>query len=272
MIEKQITICADDFGQNQSIDEGILELVKLKRLQAVTVFTESTGWKLRASQLRAFEQSIDIGVHLNLTQHFSNSSKKYGLGELLLRSHLGLISLETIKNDFRRQIELYIAKMHRLPTFLDGHQHVHAFPVINQALKEVIVEFWGDKPTLYVRDTSKLSVNPDGFLFKKLILKISCEGLFKKMAAIGVNTTQAFTGVYNFSPNANYAELVQSWFRESHHHSLMMCHPGSAQKSEDDPLYQARLNEFNYLSSDNFLIDCNSMKVKLVRYSEIIRA
>jgi len=30
MIERQVTICADDFGQNQSIDHGILELVQLK--------------------------------------------------------------------------------------------------------------------------------------------------------------------------------------------------------------------------------------------------
>ena len=270
MIERQVTICADDFGQNQSIDHGILELVQLKRLQAVTVFTESTGWQLRASQLKSFEKDIDIGIHLNLTQCFPNSSKKYPLNELLLRSHLRLINPQIIKDSFREQIKLYVAKMNALPNFLDGHQHVHAFPVINQALQEIIVEFWGKNPTLYVRDTSKLSIYLDRFLLKKIILKVSCAGLSKKLSAIGVNTTQEFTGVYNFSPTTNYSALVESWFNQSHHHSLMMCHPARAPKSDDDPLHEARLNEFNYLSSDHFLAVCNSLKVKLVKYSEPI--
>ena len=269
MTEKLISICSDDFGQNQSIDEGILKLVSLGRLQAVTVFTEGQGWALRASKLKAFESQIDIGIHLNLTEPFVGSEQKSSLNSLLLRSHLRLLNKEAIKNSFRQQIQLFKSQMNRLPDFLDGHQHVHAFPIINQALQEVIQEFWGENSPLYVRDSSKLNLQSDGFLLKKIILHIACRGLTAKMNKIHVTTNSAFTGVYDFAPKANYANLVQGWLKSAANHTLMMCHPACNPKSDKDPLHEARVNEFNYLSSDAFLADCRQLGVKLIKYSNL---
>lgn len=269
MTKKLITICADDFGQNQSIDEGILKLVRLKRLQAVTIFTESPGWHDRASQLKLFENDIDIGIHLNLTESFPGFPKKYTLNKLLFLSHLRLTNKETIKNSFREQIELFKSQMGRLPDFLDGHQHVHAFPVINQALKEIIEEFWGSPPSLYVRDSSKLKFLSSDFFIKKIILHLACSGLSGKMKAIQTLSPPSFIGVYDFSPKANYAKLVNQWLADADNHTLMMCHPAANPKSNFDPLHEARVNEFNYLSSNNFLTDCNRLGVKLTKYSAI---
>ena len=266
MNEKLITLCSDDFGQNQSIDDGILQLVNLGRLQAVTVFTESPRWLESSGQLRAFENKIDIGIHLNLTESFPGFPKVYNLNQLLIFSHLRLINKDAIKSVFRKQIQLFEAQMGKLPDFLDGHQHVHAFPVINQALKEVIEEFWGEHPSLYVRDSSKLSFNADGFLLKKFILHLACRHLTKKMNAIGVSTTSSFTGVYDFNPQANYAQLVNDWLSTANTRTLMMCHPACNPISDADPLHEARVNEFNYLSSTEFLTDCQRLKVKLTRY------
>ena len=42
---KSITLCSDDFGENDAISLGILELVKKTRLQAVTVFSEAPDRK-----------------------------------------------------------------------------------------------------------------------------------------------------------------------------------------------------------------------------------
>jgi len=269
MTEKLISICSDDFGQNQSIDEGILKLISLDRLQAVTVFTEAPGWALRASQLKAVESQVDIGIHLNLTESFVGAEKKSSLNSLLLLSHLRLLDKNVIKDSFRQQIKLFKIQMNRLPDFLDGHQHVHAFPVINQALQEIIQEFWGENSSLYVRDSSKLNLQSDGFLLKKIILHIACRGLTGKMNKIHATTNSAFTGVYDFSPKADYANLVRGWLKNAPSHALMMCHPASNPKSDKDPLHEARVNEFNYLSSDTFLADCRQLGVKLIKYSTL---
>lgn len=267
MTEKLITICSDDFGQNRSIDDGILKLINLGRLHAVTVFTESPRWQQSSAQLQPFEHQIDIGIHLNLTESFPDFPKKYSLNKLLMLSHLRWLNKDAIKSIFRKQIELFQAQMGRLPDFLDGHQHIHAFPVINQALQEVILEFWGNNPTLYVRDSSKLTFSFDGFLFKKIILHLACRHLTKKMATIDVPTTSSFTGVYDFNSQANYAQLVNDWLATSKPHTLMMCHPACDPMSDEDALHEARVNEFNYLSSNQFLSDCERLRVKLTRYS-----
>lgn len=268
MNQKYLTICSDDFGQNPNIDRGILELVEKKRLHAVTVFTESQGWISDGEKLLANQDQIDIGIHLNLSQHFPNSEPKYSLSKLLIQSHLGALNKKNIKESFRKQIYLFKDQADRLPDFLDGHQHVHAFPIINEILIELIEEFWGAQKTLYVRNSSKLPLNLDLFLLKRLILKFSCWGLGSKLNQAHIQQNQAFTGVYDFDPKTNYRSLFRKWAQLAPNKTLMMCHPAFGIDDEEDSLYAARCNEFNYLSSDEFLIDCNEFGIKLNRYSQ----
>ena len=268
MTFKYLTICSDDFGQNPSIDEGILELVQKNRLHAVTVFTESLGWIGKADQLLSHQDQIDIGIHLNLSQSFANAEAKLSLSSLLIQSHLGLLDKNSIKESLRKQILLFKDRAGRLPDFLDGHQHVHAFPMINDVLIELIEEFWGNQKTLYVRNSSKLPLHLDSFLLKRLILKFSCYGLGEKLERIHVNQNQAFTGVYDFDPQANYRFLFQEWVKLAPNKTLMMCHPATGKDEGEDTLYAARCNEFNYLSSDEFLSDCAQLGITLGRYSQ----
>jgi predicted glycoside hydrolase/deacetylase ChbG (UPF0249 family) len=268
MTFKYLTICSDDFGQNPSIDQGVLELVQKNRLHAVTVFTESPGWSNKADQLLSYQNQIDIGIHLNLSQSFANTEPKLSLSRLLIQSHLGLLDKNSIKESFKKQILLFKDQAGRLPDFLDGHQHVHAFPMINDVLIELIEEFWGNLKTLYVRNSSKLPLNLDRFLLKRLILKLSCYGLGKKLDRIHVNQNQAFTGVYDFDPQANYRLLFQNWAKSAPTKTLMMCHPATGKNEEEDTLHAARCNEFNYLSSNHFLSDCTQLGITLGRYSQ----
>jgi predicted glycoside hydrolase/deacetylase ChbG (UPF0249 family) len=267
MTQKRLTICSDDFGQNQSIDQGILELVEKKRLHAVTVFTESPGWLANGEKLLAHQNQIDIGIHLNLSQAFPHADLKNSLGKLLIQSHIGLLNKQHIKESFRKQITLFKDQAGKLPDFLDGHQHVHAFPIINDALIELIEEFWGNQKTLYVRNSSKLPLNFDAFLLKRLILKFSCYGLGAKLKRIHVRQNEAFTGVYDFDPQANYRQLFKGWAKSAPDKTLMMCHPASGKNEGEDALFAARRNEFNYLSSDEFLSDCAQLGITLGRYS-----
>ena len=155
---KSITLCSDDFGENDAICHGILELVKNSRLQAVTVFSEAPGWQTQGPALLEYSQQIDIGIHLNLTQDFNQQAPLFGLGELLIKSHLRLIDKSAIKDSFRRQIDAFTKLSGRLPNFLDGHQHVHAFPVISTALCEVIAEYWPSNKNLCNCDIRRVSL------------------------------------------------------------------------------------------------------------------
>ena len=265
---KSITLCSDDFGENDAICHGILELVKNSRLQAVTVFSEAPGWQTQGPVLLEYSQQIDIGIHLNLTQDFNQQAPLFGLGELLIKSHLRLIDKSAIKDSFRRQIDAFTKLSGRLPNFLDGHQHVHAFPVISTALCEVIAEYWPSNKNLYVRDSSKVDMRADGFLTKKLILRAACSSLGPQLENLKVPSPKSFAGVYDFNPSAKMAHLFDQWLSLSQDGSLFMCHP--AAHGSADALGPARANEFDYLNSSAFINACERYGVTLDTYTNYL--
>ncbi len=68
---KSIILCADDYGQNASISQAIVELLKLKCLSAVSCMTTSPHWFSQASWLLPYKDYVDIGLHFNLTHGFA---------------------------------------------------------------------------------------------------------------------------------------------------------------------------------------------------------
>ena len=265
---KTITLCSDDFGENDAISQGILELVKNRRLQAVTVFSEASGWQTHGLALLECSQQIDIGIHLNLTHDFNQQAPIFSLGELLVKSHLRLIDKTIIKDSFRRQIDAFTRLAGCLPNFLDGHQHVHGFPVVSEALCELITEYWPSQKNLYVRNSSQVNLSQDGFFIKKLILRVACFSLAPRLNRLSVQSPQSFSGIYDFDPNTNLNQLFNRWLMKCQDGTLFMCHPATPGSS--DSLGPARANEFNYLNSQAFIDACARYEVTLDTYTNYL--
>lgn len=263
---KTVTICSDDFGQNSAINRGILDLVALGRLQAVTVFSESSGWLQDGSELLEHQSSIDIGIHLNLTEALEKGPPLGSLNTLLIKSHLRLIDRKQVKNLLRQQIDSFTQKAKRLPDFLDGHQHVHAFPVISSVLIELIHEYWPEHRNLYVRNSSRVDLREDGYLVKKMILRQACSSLTQQLKQAGIQSPPHFAGVYDFDSSINFGTLFKVWLESCANQTLFMCHPSAP--GSNDSLSAARLNEYRYLSSPEFTTDCTQHGIKLVPYQQ----
>jgi hypothetical protein len=78
-----------------------------------------------------------------------------------------------------------------------------------------------------------------------------------------------FAGVYDFSPNADLAACWRRWLANLQGEApLAMCHVAAAsgQSSGEDPIRQARLNEFSWLASDAFAELCREYSVTLCRW------
>ena len=61
---RALTLCADDFGQSTEINQGILALLSLDRLAAVSVMSQGPAWAAGAPALKEHQQTADIGLHL----------------------------------------------------------------------------------------------------------------------------------------------------------------------------------------------------------------
>lgn len=258
-----IILCADDFGLNSGISEGILRLVRKGRLSAVSCIVNSADFIVHARDLLSLREHVKIGLHFNLTEgYFLSSPEKrcFNLNELLFKTHLGLIRLPFIIQELVAQLDQFAEAMQCLPDFIDGHQHVHQFPIIRKAVLAIYRQKLQGKG-IFIRSTWP-TLNTSQSRFKTKILGLTGgKTLRKKLTQLGIPSNYYFSGIYDFMPNRNYREIFRMWLSLARENTLIMCHPGDS--SSIDPIAPARLKELDYFLSDQFLYDCEEYHVHL---------
>ena len=93
---KTLALCADDFGQSPAIDAGILHLLAMRRLTAVSCLSTGAAWREDAPRLLQAAGAAQIGLHFNLTEgqplapSLASVWPKFpALGRLIVLAHLG---------------------------------------------------------------------------------------------------------------------------------------------------------------------------------------
>lgn len=274
---KRIVLCADDYGQAPHISEGILSLLKRNRLSAVSCMVTTEYWSKYAQKISAYRQQADIGLHLNLTEGRPISSQyrqRYGetyfsLPTLMKRSFLQILDKQAVYHEIEGQIQLFKDTTGFLPQFLDGHQHVHQFPVIRKIIIILYKKYFNSNHRVpirlaypkYMNNIKKIIIRGSGVFFKSAL----------KKANILYNTS--FSGVYNFHTirsASEYRKLFQFFLTEIQDNGLMMCHPGLSPQlvysANTDSIAEARYYEYQYLSSEAFLDDCLNKEITLEHF------
>jgi predicted glycoside hydrolase/deacetylase ChbG (UPF0249 family) len=244
-----IALCADDYAQNQSIDDGILSLLAQRRLSAVSCFSTAPRWmRQSAPALRAAAAggAADIGLHFNLTEAFPGAAP-YRLRSLILRSLLTRLDGGWLRQRLNEQLDAFEAGYGKPPAFIDGHQHVHQLPGVRQALLQVVASRYGDAP-IWVRNTVPASAAWRG---KPVILKLLGGAMTATaLRGAGVRSNRGFAGVYGFD-RPDYANCFAEWLRAAAPGMLIMCHPAAAVGSDDEIAAQ-RLVEYRFFKSPEF--------------------
>jgi chitin disaccharide deacetylase len=146
-----IVVTADDFGFGLPTSRGII-CSHLYGPVTATSLMVLTGEHARQSiPLLADAPKLEVGLHLTLTdcghgpltpQYKSGLVRRDGrfhsLHSLLLRAAAGRIDHHAAMDEICAQAMLFEKLVGRSPAYIDGHHHVHQFPVIRNALAEVI--------------------------------------------------------------------------------------------------------------------------------------
>lgn len=271
---KHVTLCADDFAFNSGISEGILKLIELERLTATTCMTSMPDWPKYANALLPYQKQMDLGLHFNLldgaplgrVDSLTNSSGNFwDIKNFILKAFARTVKRQDVETELNRQLDKFIEYMGREPDFIDGHLHIHHFPVIRDAVIKVYEERLR-KHNAYTRVSShnyrlhlkQFAITVTGSLSLRSLLK-------KKH----IPFNQSFSGIYTFRQSANYRKFFNKFLKEIRDHGLIMCHPGLPNPTPEyvkDPIAKTRLYEFAYLSSEDFLEDCAKYQIKLVRF------
>lgn len=258
-----ITLCADDYALHPAIDQAVLTLAQRGILHATSCMSTSPHWAKAAPALRLLQGKIDLGLHLNLTEGFGQSAMR--LPVMIVRSYIGLLNHPTLMLTLRKQFDSFADALGFLPDMLDGHQHIHQLPIVRDALLETIENYYGARPSVWIRNTLPAHGAEVGGK-AKLLRWLGGKRFAQQIHARGLSTNHGFAGVYGFDANdeISYGNYMHGWLEAAQNGLLTMCHPAVAHIT-NDAIGLQRYIEFNYLASERFTQLCGCLGLVLGR-------
>ena len=264
---RPIWLCADDYGISPSVSKAIRDLVARGRLNATSVMVAAPSFDrseaASLNMLNAGARRVAIGLHVTLTAPFRPMSAGFGplrggaflpLDRMFLYGALRRLEGEKLRNEIATQLKAFVALFGRAPDFIDGHQHVHVFPQVRDALLNVVKE---KAPQAWVRQCARVAALPNRFADRKAVVLDLLSSRFRARAEkLGVATNPAFAGTYEFTAKVlpDFSELFPTFLRKLPPHSVVMCHPGfvDAELTRLDPLTTQREREYAFFAGDAF--------------------
>lgn len=236
-------INVDDLGLSAAVNEAVITLAQMQRIQATSFMSHGAIASDAINELHRL--NIDIGLHLDLTGFHSVASLK----TILIYSYCHRLSETFIINLINQQLDRFEDIIGRKPVFIDGHQHVHQFPQIRNNLVAIIQQRYGN--SVGIRSTKPIQTD----LKAHLIYHLGGKQLDKILQKKGIVHNCAFAGVYNFNADAkNLAHKWEEWFEATPADgAIIMCHPAVPSTSWHDEIKKAREIEWQWLCSDAFM-------------------
>ena len=257
MLPRQITVCVDDFGMHDGINQAALDLAGRQRISAISCMVDGPAWETGSRALKHNAFAVEVGLHLNFTEDFGQGLASVPLPKLIVSAHARLLDRAVVRREIERQVDLFESTVGCPPDFIDGHQHVHQLPVIREALIDVL-----DRRAASRKPWLRASCPPGRFArsalsrsarFKsRLIGWLGASACSRLARRHGYRQNRHLLGAYGFdAPEGQYAELLEAWFDSADAGDILMCHP-SVSGPWQDPILQARHREYGVLASQAF--------------------
>ena len=257
---RRIILCADDYGISPAVSGAIRDLIARRRINATSVMvTAPTFSHAEAAALReAAGSHAAIGLHLTLTGPFAPHTRGFAplrrgaflpLAAMARRALSRSLQPALLDAEISGQLTAFHAAFGRAPDYVDGHQHIHVFPQVSEALLRVAKHA---APHAWLRQCGRaVRRNPDpkGFILDALSRR------FRRLAAEhGLRTNPAFAGTSAFRARADYAKLFPKFLDGLSDGSVVMCHPGKvdAELTRLDPLTDLREREYAFFLDEAF--------------------
>lgn len=207
-------ICADDFGIAPDVNEAILDLAQRKRISAVSCMAV-----LPQCSREVMSPLLDLGDSLDLGLHFKMPGPSPAA-----------------------QYRMFVGKTGRAPDFIDGHFHVHQWPVIRKMILNFVANLPADHRP-YVRNTylpMRKILKQGVSVFKNMFISFRANSFRRLLQTKGIATNEGFAGIYDYRLYRNYPKYFQIFLEHMESdNGILMVHPGSReawQKSEYETL------------------------------------
>jgi predicted glycoside hydrolase/deacetylase ChbG (UPF0249 family) len=151
MIQTRLLIVvADDFGMGPDVSRSISELMHAGSVTGTVLLVNSPYAEADLRSWRQAGGAGEMGWHPNLNLDdpvapcgqvrtlLTGQGKLASLGKLLARMACGQIAYGEVVRELDAQLRRFCDLVGRPPRLINGHKHIHVFPMISQALTEVL--------------------------------------------------------------------------------------------------------------------------------------
>ena len=259
---RHIWLCADDYGISPAVSAAIRELIARRLINATSAMVVTPSFSAReASSLReAAGARAAIGLHLTLTAPFRPLTdfvpRRNGaflpLSGMASRALVRRLDRSRLETEIASQFAAFRDAFDRSPDYVDGHQHIHVFPQISDALVRAINR---EAPQAWLRQCGRAASAPKSLADPKGHILDALSARLRRLAAQhGVRTNPAFAGTYSFRPDADFSKLFDEFLDGLPDGGLVMCHPGKVDRElrELDPLTDLREREYAFFLGERF--------------------
>jgi predicted glycoside hydrolase/deacetylase ChbG (UPF0249 family) len=163
------------------------------------------------------------------------------------------LNRDALEREITAQLRMFIHVFGRAPDFIDGHQHVHLFPQVRDAVLKVAR---AGAPKAWLRQCGRPGpVELRLGEHKAMLLDFLSKSFRQRATAAGTRTNPAFAGAYEFRDDADFPTLFLGFLDRLPDGSVVMCHPGfvDAELRRLDPLTTLREREYAFLADESFL-------------------
>jgi predicted glycoside hydrolase/deacetylase ChbG (UPF0249 family) len=262
-----LLLSADDFAMTDGVSRGIGELARAGRISATSVMVSMRHWPALGQEARALRAHIAVGLHFNLTlgaplgpmPKLAPEGRFPTIADLSRKALRRDIDASEITAEMTRQIDSFVAAVGFPPDHIDGHQHVHALPVIRDGVLAALTAHRWSIPPL-IRDPAD---HLGAILSRRMALAKSgalwwlSRGFGAAARSHGFPTNDSFAGVTGFDPASTASDFERAG-RHSGALHLVMCHPGfpDDELRSLDPITDRRQVEYDHLMAATPNADC----------------
>ena len=247
---RKLIINADDLGMHPAIDHAIAMLAGAGVVSSASLLVLGQPDRDMIAHLDA--RGINLGLHLDFTSslfHSRLSGKSRSVYAVMADAWGGRLQPQQAQAIVRDQLEQFQDIAGRMPDFVDGHEHIHQFPVIRQALIDVLSNL-DPARRVFIRDTRSSCWRG---MKAAIIGMLGAPALAAMTAQTGYRCNTDFLGVYDLSGKADLPGLWRDWLASlPAQGALAMCHPALHSGAGEPSLAPFRLREYRFLSSAQF--------------------
>ena len=236
-MDRRLIINADDLGRSTQRSHGIFQCVEFGAVTSVTILPNASDSDRAAKHAR--EKGIPAGLHINLSEEYPLSKPEDVPGLIQANGQFperlkAYEALETravpkvsLEREIRRQVEWFFDNYGQ-PTHIDGHQHIHVFPMVIEVLVPLLERYGVNN----VRIPLELPLPPFGFeiapeqLAFVETLNARASAARELYTAHGMRTTDHFRGA-TLLGNASARNVRHILSRLPEGTTELMVHPGS---------------------------------------------